>query len=73
MFNFIIVLLLTACAYALEAVVSVNPDFLSSPSTMTLTLIFDESLGRGGTIKINVADDPYATALNLPLEFSVAA
>lgn len=40
---------------------------------MTLTLIFDESLGRGGTIKINVADDPYATALNLPLEFSVAA
>ena len=42
---------------ALEAFLSVQPDTVSTVSSLTVEVFFDESLGYGGVVSIKVPDD----------------
>ena len=47
---------LLATANALEAMLSVSPDTVSTASTLEMMISFDESLGKGGLISVIVPD-----------------
>ena len=67
-------LILLKCVRALEATVSVSPDTVGSTSTFSIDVLFDESLGAGGVISIQIPDDNIdANALNRGLTFDTSA
>ena len=48
---------LLATASALDAMISVSPDTVSTEASLEMMISFDESLGKGGLISIFVPDD----------------
>ena len=46
---------LLATANALEAMLTVSPDTVSTPSTLEMMINFDESLGKGGLVSVLVS------------------
>ena len=63
---------LVVVASALEAVIKVSPDTVSVISTMELTVTLGESLGRGGSMTVELPDTTglQVSALNKPLSFN---
>ena len=54
--------------HALEAAISVEPSTINAVSTLTLMVVFDETLGKGGKLTIQVPDYSSSTD-NAPLSF----
>lgn len=67
-----VLITLIAVVSALEAVISVTPDTVGAISTMELTVILGQSLGRGGSITVELPDttELQVSALNKPLSFN---
>jgi hypothetical protein len=55
MLKSLLVALLTT-TNALDAMLSVSPDTVSSPSTLSMMVSFDESIGKGGLLSVIVPD-----------------
>ena len=62
---------------ALQAVTNVSPDTVSSISTFSIDIYFDETVGNGGMISIivpdrsaTIAEDFTESSLNKDLEFN---
>ena len=55
---------------ALEAEIGLSPDWVGAVSTMTLTVMFDESLSRSGVVKVEVVDKEGLDSSNAPLSFN---
>ena len=53
----LLLLAMVAKTGALEAFLSVQPDTVSTISSMTVEVFFDESLGYGGVVSVKVPDD----------------
>lgn len=56
---------------ALEAVFSVTPDTVGSISSLDMQIMFDESLGRGGIISVQVPEDGIADSARSTLNAGV--
>ena len=54
--------------HALEAAISVEPSTINAVSTLTLMVVFDETLGKGGKLTIQAPDNSSSTD-NAPLSF----
>ena len=63
---------LSSAVLALEATVSVVPVTVSVTSTMHVTVLFDESLGRGGSVVLALPDTIglQRSSLNKPMKFN---
>ena len=67
-----ILMTLIAMVSALDAVITVMPDTVGMISTMELTVTLGESLGRGGSITVELPEAPelQVSDLNKPLSFN---
>ena len=68
MLQLLVLLLLVEPLHALEAAISVEPSTINAVSTLTLMVVFDETLGKGGKLTIQVPDYSSSTD-NTPLSF----